>query len=117
MERRIAVASERCLLDPRVQAAVSGTTVNVFNDDKSLHKLSFINASSGDTIQRMQFFNDGQVVATEKLAKTAGVVEIRCVQHPWTRGYIAVFDHPYFAVTESDGSFKIDSLPPGEPGA
>jgi hypothetical protein len=28
-------------------------------------------------------------------------------------GYIVVFDHPYFAVTSNDGSFKIDSLAPG----
>src|SRR6185503_2831036 len=45
--------------------------------------------------------------------QTRGIVEVRCVQHPWTHAYIAVFDHPYFDVTEDDGSFKIDSLPPG----
>lgn len=114
VEKRIELSSEKCLLDPRVQGAISGSTVNVFNDDKSIHKLSFISASSGDTLQRMEFFNDGQVVASEVLAKKAGIVEVRCQQHPWTRAYLAVFDHPYFAVTENDGKFKIDSLPPGQ---
>jgi hypothetical protein len=33
--------------------------------------------------------------------------------HPWTHGYIAVFDHPYYDVTEKNGKFSIDSLPPG----
>jgi hypothetical protein len=61
----------------------------------------------------MEFFNVGQVVASERLAKEPGIVEVRCTQHPWTHGYIAVFDHPYFAVTDDDGSFKMDSLPPG----
>jgi hypothetical protein len=28
-------------------------------------------------------------------------------------GYIAVFKHPYFAVTGKDGSFDLSSLPPG----
>jgi hypothetical protein len=86
----------------------------VFNDDKSIHKLAFIEASSGDTLQKMEFFNDGQVVASEVLAKKAGIVEVRRQQHPWTRAYLAVFDHPYYAVTETDGKFKIDSLPPGQ---
>ena len=104
----------RCVLDPRVQATVSGSTVNVFNDDKALHKLVFLDAGTGDTMQRMPFFNNGQVVASEKLAKKAGIVEVRCAQHPWTRAYIATFDHPYFAVTEKDGKFTIDSLPPGK---
>jgi hypothetical protein len=112
--RRIELSSEDCLLDPRVQATVSGSTVNVFNDDKALHKLVFLDAATGDTIQRMPFFNNGQVVASEKLAKHAGIVEVRCVQHPWSRAYIAAFDHPYFAVTEKDGKFTIDSLPPGQ---
>jgi hypothetical protein len=114
MEKRVALASEKCLLDPRVQAAVSGSTVNVFNDDKSLHRLAFISASTGDTLQKIPFFNDGQVVASEVVAKRAGMVEVRCKQHPWSHAFLAVFDHPYFAVTESDGRFTIDSLPPGQ---
>ncbi|HEY4305259.1 MAG TPA: carboxypeptidase regulatory-like domain-containing protein [Gemmatimonadaceae bacterium] len=112
--RRLELSSEDCLLDPRVQATVSGSTVNVFNDDKALHNLVFLDAATGDTIQHMPFFNNGQVVASEKLAKHAGIVEVRCAQHPWTRAYIAAFDHPYFAVTEKDGKFAIDSLPPGK---
>ncbi len=113
MDKRKELASDNCALDPRVQAAVVGTTFNVFNDDKLIHRLIFLRAGTHDTLTVMPFFNSGQVVASERLAKTPGIVEIRCVQHPWTRGYIAVFDHPYFAVTEKDGSFKIDSLPPG----
>lgn len=113
-DRRLELSSEKCLLDPRIQAAVVGSTVNVFNDDKLLHRLSFIAASTGDTLQVIRFFNDGQVVASEKLAKAPGIVEVRCAQHPWSRAYLAVFDHPYYAVTERDGGFKIDSLPAGK---
>jgi plastocyanin len=114
IDKRAELSSEKCLLDPRVQAVVVGTTVNVFNDDKALHTLSFVRVGTHDTLTKMPFFNEGQVVASEVLAKTPGIVEVRCAQHPWTRGYIAVFDHPYFAVTERDGSFRIDSLPPGK---
>lgn len=114
IEKRTSVASEHCALDPRVQAVTVGTTVNVFNDDKLLHKLVFLRAGTNDTLAVMPFFNEGQVVASEKLAKESGIVEVLCMQHPWTRAYIAVFDHPYFAVTEDDGTFKIDSLPPGK---
>jgi hypothetical protein len=114
IDKRVELSSEKCALDPRVQATVVGSTVNVFNDDKTVHKLVFINAGSGDTLQTMPFFNDGQVVASEKLTQTSDIVEVRCKQHPWTRAFIAVFGHPYFAVTEKDGSFRIDSLPPGK---
>lgn len=111
IEKRVELGSEKCVLDPRVQAVVVGTTVNVVNDDRLLHRLIFTRASK--TLTVMPFFNTGQMVASERLATTPGIVEVRCVQHPWTRGYIAVFDHPYFAVTDRNGSFKIDSLAPG----
>jgi hypothetical protein len=113
VERRIDLSSEDCGLDPRVQATLVGTTTNVTNDDKLLHKLIFMPIGSHDTLTKMPFFNAGQVVASERLAKKPGIVEVHCLMHPWTRAYIAVFDHPYFAVTGADGSFKIDSLPPG----
>ena len=113
IEKRAELSSEDCLVFPPVQAAVVGTTFNVFNDDKALHKFVFTRAGTHDTLTVMPFFNVGQVVASEKLAKTSGIVEIRCAQHPWTHGYIAVFDHPYFDVTDAAGKFTIDSIPPG----
>jgi hypothetical protein len=113
IERRVQLTSVGCVLEPRVQATVIGSAVNVFNDDRALHDLVFIDLSSGDTLEVMPFFNSGQVVASDKLARHAGIVEVRCKRHPWTRAYIAVFDHPYYAVTEDGGRFKIDSIPPG----
>jgi hypothetical protein len=111
--KRAELSSEIACLFPPVQAAIVGTTFNVFNDDKTLHKFVFIRAGTHDTLTVMPFFNEGQVVASEKLAKTSGVVEIRCSEHPWTRGYIAVFDHPYFDVTDASGKSRSTRFPPG----
>jgi hypothetical protein len=113
IEKRIDLASADCALDPPVQGAVMGSTLNVFNDDRELHRLIFTRLGSHDTLTRMPFYDDGEVVASERVARATGVVEVQCMRHPWMRSYIAVFEHPYFAVTERDGRFKIDSLPPG----
>ena len=40
-------------------------------------------------------------------------IPVKCNIHPWMRAYIAVFKHPYFAVTDRDGKFEIKNLPPG----
>jgi hypothetical protein len=40
-------------------------------------------------------------------------VRVKCDVHPWMTAYIAVFDHPFFAVTGEDGRFQIDHLPAG----
>jgi hypothetical protein len=40
-----------------------------------------------------------------------------CVQSdtlPWVNGNIAVFAHPYFAVTDADGAFEIKDAPAGK---
>ena len=112
VEKRTELSSEKCALDPRVQAVVVGTAVNVFNEDRLIHKLVFIRGAH-DTLTKMPFFNSGQVVPSERVATKPGIVEVRCAVHPWMRGYIAVFGHPYFAVTDANGRFSIDSLPPG----
>jgi len=38
---------------------------------------------------------------------------VKCNIHPWMRGYIAVFKHPYFVVTKDNGTFDLSNLPPG----
>lgn len=113
VEKRGDLASDDCVLDPPVQAAMVGTTFNVFNDDKEIHRFVFLPHGTNDTLAVMPFFNAGQVVASERLAKAPGVVDVRCARHPWMHSYIAVFNHPYFAVTDDKGAFAIDSLPPG----
>ena len=38
---------------------------------------------------------------------------VKCNVHAWMRSYIGVLDHPYFAVTGTDGSFTLRNVPPG----
>lgn len=40
-------------------------------------------------------------------------IPLACDIHPWMKGYMMVFDHPFFAVTGEDGSFEIQGIPAG----
>jgi hypothetical protein len=40
-------------------------------------------------------------------------IPLFCDIHPWMKGFIMVFDHPFFAVTDKDGSFEIKGVPAG----
>jgi hypothetical protein len=114
IERRTEIINEDCQLEPRVQAVIAGTTVNVRNEDRLAHTTRFIRGGTGDTLASIPLTDDGQVVPNEHIAAKAGMIAVRCAQHPWTRGYIAVFESPYFAVTDESGTFRIDSVPPGK---
>jgi hypothetical protein len=39
---------------------------------------------------------------------------VGCNIHPWMSAYLVVTEHPYAAVTDKDGNFKIENLPTGE---
>lgn len=113
LERRIELESDRCILTPRVQAAVVGSAVNVIGHDDFRQHLRFI--AGGDTASRAVILlgRDEQVIPTDLLARRPGLVIARDTDHPWPRAYLAVFDHPYFAVTKPDGAFTIEGVPPG----
>ncbi len=114
LERRVELESDRCILTPRVQAAVVGSAVNVLGHDSHLQHLTF--QVSGEAAPRatIQLGGGEQVIPTELPFKTPGLVDVRDSAHVWSRAYLAVFDHPYFAVTSTNGAFTIDSVPPGK---
>lgn len=115
IERRTEVMNEDCRLVPRVQAVVVGTTVNVRNEDRLAHTTRFVlGGAGGDTLARVPLTDDGQVVPNEHIAAKAGMVAVTCAQHPWTHGFIAVLESPYFAVSDQSGTFRLDSVPPGK---
>jgi len=113
LARRYTLRHYRCELHPLVQPALIGGTLNVLNADSIGHRTRFIRAGSGRVLDVVRQTDAGQLVPTEEVLQRSGRVEIRCDVHPWTRGWIQVFDHPYFAVSNSDGRFAIDSVPPG----
>ena len=112
--RRYDVINEGCLVTPRVQAAIMGGTLNVRSRDPVTHRTRLVRAGETKPIALVTETDEGQVVPLDHALEVPGQIEIRCDQHPWTRGYIAVFDHPYFAVTTANGDFELDSVPPGK---
>jgi hypothetical protein len=111
--RRQTLVIENCRFTPRVLAVSAGTTINVFSRDRVSHTWRFFRENGGEPVEVIYTMDAGQVVPSERIANTPGIVEARDSKYPTTRGYIAVFDHPYHAVTDERGVFRIDSLPPG----
>ena len=112
--RRHDIANDGCRMTPRVQAVPTGGTLNVRSLDHVVHRNRFIREGAPDSASVLVTENDeGQVVPIERVLTVPGLLEVRCDQHPWTRGWIAIFAHPYFTVTKPDGSFAMDSVPPG----
>jgi hypothetical protein len=41
-------------------------------------------------------------------------VSVECNIHPWMKGWVRVYDHPYYAVTDENGGFEFKKAPAGE---
>ncbi len=111
--RRATVTIDKCAFGPKVSAVVAGSTINVLSRDRASHNVRFYREGDGTPVANVQTVDAGQVVPTERIAAQPGIVEARCEMHPWVRAYVAVFDHPYFAVTDDKGGFTIAELPAG----
>ena len=100
-----------CRYEPHVLGVQTDQTLLIRNSDDVLHNIH-------PQPQNSRPFNIGQPkqgMETERTFSAAEImVPVGCDVHGWMSAYIGVVDHPYFAVTSSDGSFALPNLPPGD---
>ena len=113
LERRLELEIDHCRLSPRVQAGVVGSAVNVLAHEPFREHLHFLAGGESGPRASMLLGQDEQVIPTNLPFSKPGLVFVKDSDHPWPTAYLAVFDHPYFAVTAPNGSFTIDGVPPG----
>ena len=114
IERRVELETVHCRLVPRVQAAMTGSAVNVIGHEDFRQHLRF--EVAGDSTPRAALLLTGgeQVIPTELPFRAPGLITVHDTDHAWRTAFIGVFDHPYFAVSATGGTFSIDSIPPGK---
>ena len=47
------------------------------------------------------------------LAVAGLMIPVRCNNHPWMEAFLNVVKNPFFAVSDANGTFEIQGLPPG----
>jgi hypothetical protein len=113
LDRRLELTAGRCKLEPRLQLALVGSTLNVRNDESVAHQIQLFRDGGTQPVYRIPFIFAGQIVPTERPLTVPGVLEARSSQDPALRSVVIVVDHPYAVTVGADGTFVIDSVPPG----
>jgi hypothetical protein len=113
LDRRLELAAGRCTLEPKLQLALVGSTMNVRNDEQVVHQVQLFRDGAPQPVYRIPFIFAGQLVPVERPLTVPGVVEARSTQDSALRAVVVVVDHPYAAVVGADGRFVLDSVPPG----
>jgi plastocyanin len=93
---------------PHVLAITTGTTVDFPNSDKFYHNVF--------SLSKAAKFDLGRYAAGRAKSITfdrAGIVRVFCEIHSHMNAFILVFSHPFFAMTDAEGRYRIDNVPPG----
>jgi len=99
-----------CMYRPHVMTVHAGQPVTIRNSDDPLHNIHSFS-------EKQRPFNFAQPKkGMEKQVKFAReeFVKVKCDVHPWMSAYVAVFTHPFHAVSDKEGVGVVENLEPGE---
>lgn len=99
------------LFNPRVVAVRHGQKVRFENNDLGNHSVMATSLLPANQLNVVAA--PGQPVE-HVFEPQKQPVMIGCALHPWMRAWVYVAPHPWFAVTDAKGAFRIDGVPPGK---
>jgi hypothetical protein len=108
-EGRQFLNQKTCRYEPHVLLVPGNGTLQLKSSDPVLHTVHMSGASD---------YNLPFPFANQTITRTMnreGLVDLRCnAGHVWMNAEMLVVNHPYYAVTDEDGNFKLTNVPPGD---
>jgi len=101
-----------CMFEPRVVGLREGQKMIVKNPATIAHNFAINSGASGPNVNPL--IPAGSDATVKGFVAKAIPTPFNCSIHGWMKGYVGVFKHPYFAVTDADGNFKIEKAPEGK---
>ncbi len=101
-----------CMYVPHVQAVMVGQELEIRSSDPTLHNIKMGSKKNGNFnisipgggAPKKQIFKNEEI----------GTLNFKCDVHPWMAAKIHVLKHPFYAITQKNGTFEIKGLPPGD---
>jgi hypothetical protein len=93
---------------PHVLAVTTGTIVDFPNSDRIYHNVFSLSKTAS--------FDLGRYAAGRSKSvrfDRPGIVRVFCEIHSHMSAFILVFSHPFFTMTDNDGRYRLDNIPPG----
>jgi len=108
-QESIVLDQKGCTYHPHVLTLMTGRKLTVKNSDRMLHNIHGL-PQINPGFNLSQHFG-----ATEDITFVKPeIFKVKCDVHPWMSAWIGVFNHPYHAVSDKDGAYRIDDLPAGD---
>ncbi len=111
-KKNVEVDQPCCMFVPHALAMREGQVLVAKNSSTIAHNFNW----TGHPLKNP---GGNSIIPAGNELKVAGLVSDRlgvkmaCNIHPWMSGYIKIFTHPYYALTDADGKFEIKDAPVG----
>ncbi len=106
----VIIDNKNCAFQPHVQVGTKGQMLIIKNSDPMLHNTHIYLGKR--TVYNFALPKTGMEL--KKPINQTGLMTVECDAHDWMKGYLYVVDHPYITVTDTNGNFSIEDIPPGE---
>lgn len=106
---KVVLDQKGCQFHPHVLVVPVGGTLDIKNSDPLTHNIHTFGFEN-DPINKAQPASLPLIQVKFEVAET---IKTQCDIHKWMNGWIIATDHPYIAVTDDKGQFKLTDVPPG----
>ncbi|MGA7853197.1 MAG: carboxypeptidase regulatory-like domain-containing protein [Candidatus Acidiferrales bacterium] len=108
-EARETLNQKTCRYVPHIMIVPQGKPLRIESSDPVLHTVQMFGVSTNN----IPFPFQNQFIPV--MMNHNGVVELKCnAGHVWMNANVLVVKHPYYAVTDDHGAYKLSDVPPGE---
>jgi hypothetical protein len=106
--KQVVLDQPTCYFSPRILVMRADQELLVRNPAPIAHNVVLTSFNNNQNVQMPP--NSERVFS---VIPENNAINITCGAHPWMKGSLWVFEHPYFALTDEDGRFKIPLVPGG----
>lgn len=104
---RLELENVGCRFVPHAAVLTVGSSIVAVNRDPILHTTHLYgSAEMNMALPRLSS-------QAERIVKKPGMIVVKCDLHAWMQAFIRVDPHPYHAVSDLEGRFRIADIPPG----
>ena len=104
---RLVLDNRQCRFVPHVSVLTVGSTIEATNSDSVLHNTHLYG------VVRANIVLPFKGLTVRRIADKPGMIIVKCDVHGWMQAFIRVDDHPFHAVSDEGGHFRIPDIPAG----
>ncbi len=108
-ENPVQLDQNGCRFRPHVAVVPEDRTLQILNSDGILHNVHVF-AMKNEAVNRAM---PGRVTSMGVSFDRRERIRVGCDVHKWMGAWIVVAEHPYYAVTGKDGTFRLENVPVG----